>query len=425
MSGYSPEFPPAATEELSTDLLVALAMAQKLLRPLLPVSVQQALDQYLSQHEPVRQALQQAVDKVEVIDWGSSFTEPEPDVEVMATVKNALFSNRQLRIRYVKVDAQNGSEFSVHPVGLVERGGKYYLVVWQSDYKRYVQLVLNRIKTAQVSSEAVESHLLPLQEYIAEGHFLHKHSEEKIHLKVRVCPAAKQFFWERPALREKLSQCDGGLMLEGEFDDSYDLRNTLLTFGDNIEVLEPIELRNAIIGQYAQDILTGCFLRREFDYRLGLELSREKAKGALILFDIDHFKQINDTYGHSEGDRVLKQVARLIREQLDLKSGQEVYRWGGEEFAVILAGKSESDAQNLAEKIRTTIEKFPFGLKASVTLSGGVTGFAIKNGVTVQQENIREHIHRVCKEADGALYDAKQNGRNRIVAARSIKGKSQ
>ena len=82
-----------------------------------------------------------------MIDWGSSFTEPEPDVEVMATVKTRFFK-QTIAYPVRQGGRTNGSEFSVHPVGLVERGGKYYLVVWQSDYKRYVQLVLNRIKTA-------------------------------------------------------------------------------------------------------------------------------------------------------------------------------------------------------------------------------------------------------------------------------------
>jgi diguanylate cyclase (GGDEF)-like protein len=124
------------------------------------------------------------------------------------------------------------------------------------------------------------------------------------------------------------------------------------------------------------------------------------------MFDIDHFKEINDTCGHDVGDKALvtmtKRVAKCIRDT-DIFA-----RWGGEEFMILLPHTSLDDASILAERIRGRIEKDPFEKIGTVTSSFGVTQF-------VRQDT--EEIFT--KRADRALYRAKQKGRNRVIAARA------
>jgi diguanylate cyclase (GGDEF)-like protein len=125
---------------------------------------------------------------------------------------------------------------------------------------------------------------------------------------------------------------------------------------------------------------------------------------SVIFFDIDHFKKVNDTYGHNTGDLVLKLVAQTI--QASLRTGDTVARWGGEEIVASLLGATEEDAAAKAEEIRKQIEKLKFkGVpKLSVTISAGVAGYI--KGLD---------LHKLVKRADQALYEAKEDGRNRVA----------
>lgn len=125
---------------------------------------------------------------------------------------------------------------------------------------------------------------------------------------------------------------------------------------------------------------------------------------SLIFFDIDHFKNVNDTHGHATGDIVLQEVAKTI--QASLRTGDTVARWGGEEMIVSLLGASEQDAAIKAEEIRAAVEKLSFkGVsKLSITISAGVS--------TAEYDL---NLHNLVKRADLALYEAKKNGRNRVV----------
>lgn len=125
---------------------------------------------------------------------------------------------------------------------------------------------------------------------------------------------------------------------------------------------------------------------------------------SIIFFDIDHFKKVNDTYGHDIGDIVLREIAKTI--QASLRTGDTVARWGGEEIIVSLLGASESDAAAKAEEIREAVEKLKFKSKPkfSVTISAGVS-----------TAEIDLNLHNLVKRADLALYEAKKSGRNRVV----------
>jgi diguanylate cyclase (GGDEF)-like protein len=130
---------------------------------------------------------------------------------------------------------------------------------------------------------------------------------------------------------------------------------------------------------------------------------------SFIFFDIDNFKNVNDTYGHDVGDEVLKAVAETIR--TSVREGDTAARWGGEELSVTLVGATEKDAWNKAEDIRRQVENIKFGKypELKVTISGGVASAVA--GVTFED---------TLKKADKALYKAKESGRNKIIAYTEI-----
>lgn len=155
----------------------------------------------------------------------------------------------------------------------------------------------------------------------------------------------------------------------------------------------------------ATDSLTGILNRREFSLVLENELARSKRYGtplSLIMFDLDHFKQVNDTFGHDAGDYVLQTVADLIKRNI---RGMDVEaRWGGEEFMILMPQSDVLSAGNAAEKLRATLSKQHFAKIGSVTASFGVAEFTLT-----------DDINSLLKRADEALYKAKAQGRNNVV----------
>jgi len=157
------------------------------------------------------------------------------------------------------------------------------------------------------------------------------------------------------------------------------------------------------------DGLTGSYNRRFFEARITEELERAGRYGkqlAVVMLDIDHFKRLNDEFGHLLGDEVLRQVSALFRSQL--RKVDFVCRYGGEEFVLLLPETSGEDALAVAEKVRRVIEAHSFpGVPRPVTISMGVAE-SPTHGLTRDE---------VVKAADLALYASKQGGRNRVTAA--------
>jgi len=145
-----------------------------------------------------------------------------------------------------------------------------------------------------------------------------------------------------------------------------------------------------------RDALTRVFNRPQFERR-----RKRLASYSLILLDIDEFKRINDTWGHQVGDVVLKAVAGVLR----TSSGDQVFRVGGEEFAVLLAGCAAEDAVKVADRLRETVRALDLLEGCPVTVSAGVAW----SGVPSDHE-------AVYRRADVALYHAKCTGRNRVAA---------
>lgn len=158
------------------------------------------------------------------------------------------------------------------------------------------------------------------------------------------------------------------------------------------------------------DTLTETFNRRKFDEVVTTEHQlavHEQSPFSLIMLDIDHFKKVNDRYGHSVGDKVLRHLSRLIRGLI--RQGDLLIRWGGEEFLVLLPTTQLEEAGPFAERIRREVEKEQFPEAGFITISLGVA--QLRQG---------DSTDALLRRVDTALYQAKQKGRNRVVLCSEI-----
>lgn len=190
-----------------------------------------------------------------------------------------------------------------------------------------------------------------------------------------------------------------------------DLAPVARAFNEMADRLE--HQRSELRGMAANDGLTGALNRRGFEDELHAELERSHRYGhtlALLLLDIDHFKQVNDTHGHQVGDRVLWTVAAGVCSTV--RGVDRVGRWGGEEFAVLLPETATAAAQQVAERVRGLVAG------AAVDTEGGRVAVTVSIGVAVADPGAEApSTSELVARADRALYQAKESGRDRVVVA--------
>jgi diguanylate cyclase (GGDEF)-like protein len=167
------------------------------------------------------------------------------------------------------------------------------------------------------------------------------------------------------------------------------------------------ELAQSLRFQAATDPLTGLYNRLKFDQVLASEILRSRRYQtplSLVVYDIDHFKWINDTHGHQTGDKVLVHLARFVPGHI--RSTDLVARWGGEEFVIVAPGSDGRAAYHAAEKLRDEISQVVFDKAGTLTCSFGVAQYV--DGDTAET---------LIARADDAMYRAKIKGRNRVELA--------
>jgi len=163
------------------------------------------------------------------------------------------------------------------------------------------------------------------------------------------------------------------------------------------------EDRSFIVSLIDKDPLTGVYNRRKFDSDLELVIAmadRANNGTSLLMIDIDHFKRYNDKYGHQQGDDVLRAVTRAIEKSLREYDRPHVYRYGGEEFVVLIPNVTRDQACRIGERIRGNVADH-----TDVTVSAGISHY---------KENA-DDLETLIRYADRALYQAKETGRNRVV----------
>lgn len=179
------------------------------------------------------------------------------------------------------------------------------------------------------------------------------------------------------------------------------------------DISEKSRLIEELLTASNEDSLTGLFNRRRFGELLSQEASRSERYGTeycLLMLDLDHFKKVNDSYGHACGDQMLVEIAKLLIQHC--RQTDVVSRWGGEEFLILAPENSLTEGVQLAERLRQAIEEFQLTYQSnSITITGsfGIAYFHQAEATVEEQLN----------QVDNCLYSAKAQGRNRVVSTES------
>lgn len=175
---------------------------------------------------------------------------------------------------------------------------------------------------------------------------------------------------------------------------------------------ELVDSKKKLEYQLEHDVLTGLYSRRFIMEKLNREIARSQRTGssfAVAICDIDHFKKINDSYGHQAGDIVLREFGKIL--EGNLREYDSVGRIGGEEFLMITPLKNEEDEISLFERVRSKVEN------GRIAVESGEISMTVSIGVTFYESG--KDSDKIISEADKALYIAKNSGRNRVVFSKN------
>ncbi len=213
-----------------------------------------------------------------------------------------------------------------------------------------------------------------------------------------------------------------GILNQGSRDPKHFVPGTATDLLEHLAAVAALCIDNAINHERLKldgltDPLTGVSNRRFFERRLTEEIERwARHVGPLVcmLVDVDFFKQVNDQYGHQVGDRVLRQIASILGQ--DLRGSDVLARYGGEEFVLLLPGTTAFQGAAIAERLRASIEHSAFVIPERVDLD-----VTVSIGLVCLEPGVDSYGHDpaswLFQQVDAALYEAKQTGRNRVVQA--------
>jgi diguanylate cyclase (GGDEF)-like protein len=209
--------------------------------------------------------------------------------------------------------------------------------------------------------------------------------------------------WDTDLMAPNVAQCTFFVVIM--------LLATIGTFGMFWMVIQGLNLE--LTRQAARDSLTGMLNRRSFMLEMERELARAKRGGGMLsiaIFDLDHFKDLNDAHGHPAGDEVLRGIAACM--QATIRQPDILARYGGEEFALLMPDTDTEMAMRVCERIRIAVQVGGVewnGRRMSITISGGVAAFALHGMAS----------DTLIAAADAALYEAKRAGRNQVARAQA------
>ena len=234
----------------------------------------------------------------------------------------------------------------------------------------------------------------------------------------------------QPAIDVALDSYQGEIIAEIERFFSIQLTGVclilLVLVAEALFIFRPLVKRlriyNRMMKKYAlEDVLTGLNNRRAFLSNAGTSLrraARDKTPVTVALMDLDHFKNVNDTYGHDVGDTVLKHFSQLVKKSF--RSGDVIGRIGGEEFAILLPEASEDKAFKILQRLCQTVENTPCPYENEMGIMDDLY-FTVSIGMFTAKEITHETaIEDLMKTADEALYYTKNNGRNGVSCAENI-----
>jgi diguanylate cyclase (GGDEF)-like protein len=215
-----------------------------------------------------------------------------------------------------------------------------------------------------------------------------------------------QYMIQNPDIKFKVKILDisnkNMKIFEVEYELFKDSHYTFILFRD---VTDEVNIQNELLARANYDALTNIYNRDRFEHFLTIELEKSSKNNelfSLIMFDIDHFKLVNDNFGHDIGDTILKEITTLVSSHI--RDTDTFARWGGEEFMIISKAEIQHSAL-FAEKLRSIIDEYRFSNVTDVTCSFGVTQFH-KN----------DTLESIVKRCDDALYKAKNSGRNCVYS---------
>ncbi|MNZ71143.1 Diguanylate cyclase DosC [compost metagenome] len=217
---------------------------------------------------------------------------------------------------------------------------------------------------------------------------------------------ARRFAWPFVQLANLVSKMGNEKIVMPEVKPHWSREADLLSRAVLLAVANIQKQTDQLTHEATTDALTGLMNRRSLENTISQWIT-SGLPFSLIMLDVDKFKFVNDTYGHLIGDEVLKHVAKVI--ETTLRPDEICYRYGGEEFVILLGGAGSEDAFDLAEQVRQALEQSKAPIPTKVTVSQGIANYPLH---ALEREGLIE-------KADQALYLAKSRGRNRTVVAES------
>ncbi|MTW22827.1 diguanylate cyclase [Allochromatium palmeri] len=421
---------------------LVLSLAKRWLSDVLPPAIKQELAADFSMAEDVLATDPAASAWLENTrlqqHWEEILEDPPADSALADALRQALFEGRQVEVDYRKQGATQRAR--LHPFGWTQRNGVQYLACtfWNFGNPRW--LAVHRVQAVTPLDAPARPPLTPEQR----AAFLDRSPVPAtaahgavIALDVEFQSALYEAIRERPprGTQQIDAPADGWFRLRAEVPDTLGLRWWLLGFNAQVRILQPESLKRELQGLLF-DRLTGLVNRHECERVLQRRLAETRRTHqplSLVLLDLDHFKQVNDGFGHDFGDRALKHVAQCLGRTC--RAMDLAVRYGGEEFLVLLPNTSGADAVVIAERLRGTLERTPLTLTPEAIEHNAQLGSDRPSEVRLKREGdvlyltaslgvasetgqsdgaLDELAKQVLDRVDAALYRAKHAGRNRV-----------